>query len=81
MRFITSNGLREHRQKTSVMLSGFWPLSGWGRGVWVNPLKKGNLWRKSFFIYNFEIWYSVQLDIVHYEQGGGEGEYLTDKIR
>ena len=32
--------LREHRQKTFVTLSRFWPLSGWGG--WVNPLKKEN---------------------------------------
>ena len=24
--------LREHRQKTFVTLSGFWPLRGWGVG-------------------------------------------------
>ena len=44
--------LREHRQKNFVTLSGFWPLRGWkggGKGVWLNPLRKGNSWRKSFF--------------------------------
>ena len=24
--------IREHRQKTSVTLSRFWPLKGWGEG-------------------------------------------------
>ena len=28
---------REHRQKTFITLSGFWPLRGWSG---VNPLKK-----------------------------------------
>ena len=36
-------------QKTFVTFSGFWLLTGWEVGVWVNPLKKENLWRKSFF--------------------------------
>ena len=36
--------LREHRQKTFVTPSGFWPSRGWG-----NPLKKENSWRKSIF--------------------------------
>ena len=39
--------VREHRQKTFVTLSGFWPLSGWE--VSVSPLKKENSWRKYFF--------------------------------
>ena len=40
--------LRENRQKTFVTLSGFWP-SVKGGGGWVNLLKKGNSWWKSFF--------------------------------
>ena len=56
------NMLRKHRQKSSVTLSGFWPLRGWG--IWVIPLKKGNSCRKSFFqlmlneaLNIFEKWY------------------------
>ena len=44
--------LREHRQKTFVTLSGFWPLSkevGGGGVSWVNPLNKKDSWRKYFF--------------------------------
>ena len=41
------NKIREHRQKTFTMLSRFWLLRG--RVVWVNPSKKQNLWRESFF--------------------------------
>ena len=39
--------IRQHRQKSFVTLSWFWLFRGWGGG-WVNPLKKENLWRKSF---------------------------------
>ena len=39
--------VREHQQKTFVMLKIFWLLRGWG--VRSNPLKKENLWWKYFF--------------------------------
>ena len=43
--------VKEHQQKTFVTLSKFWSLmvGGGGGGGWVNLLKKGNLWGKSFF--------------------------------
>ena len=34
--------------KNFVLLSRFWPLRRWGRGVWLNLLNKENSWRKSF---------------------------------
>ena len=60
---------REH-QRTLVMLSGFWPLRGyrWEGSGWVNPFKKDNLWRKSFFqimlnevLKIYEKWMSVDV--------------------
>ena len=41
------NLIREHWQKTFVTLKNFLVVKGWV--VWVNPLKKENLWQKSFF--------------------------------
>ena len=41
--------IRDDLLKTFVTHSGFWLLKGWQEGGWVNPSKKENLWRKSFF--------------------------------
>ena len=30
---IKKKNVREHRQKTFVLLNGFWPLNGWGESV------------------------------------------------
>ena len=35
--------------KTFVALSGFWPLSGWGRRGLMNPLKKRSNRDKNLF--------------------------------
>ena len=32
--------IRQHRQKAFATLSRSWLVRGWGRGGWVNPLKK-----------------------------------------
>ena len=42
----------EHRQKTFVTLSGFWPSRGWGNLS--ESVKNENLWQKSFFSENVE---------------------------
>ena len=41
--------IRDYQKKTFAMLSGFWLLSGWGKGVWVNPLKEEDSRRKKIF--------------------------------
>ena len=45
--------IREHGQKTFVMISRFWLLRGWGRGRGggrVNPLKKKICDKNLFYI-------------------------------
>ena len=56
------NTVREHRQKSFVMLSGFWLLRGWRRGGrgWVNPLKKLKFVTRIFSLYIVE-WSSKYL--------------------
>ena len=39
--------MRKHRKTIFFILSRFWSLRN--RGVWMNPLKIKNLWRRSFF--------------------------------
>ena len=46
------NMLREHRQKRSVKLSGFWPLRGWGDLS--ESVKKGKFMPQIFFSINAE---------------------------
>ena len=64
----------EQWQKAFVTLSRFWLLKGWGWGwgwgVWVKPLKKETLWRKSFFqvmlnevLKSCEKWYLLMLKL------------------
>ena len=44
------NEFREHRQKTFVTLSRFWPLRGWGgRGGLSEFVKKGKFVKTFFF--------------------------------
>ena len=50
--------VRKHRQKKIVMLSGFWPLRGWG-GL-RETVKKGKFVTKTFSADNFE-WSSNNL--------------------
>ena len=59
--------LREHQQKTFVMLSRFWPLQEWRGWGWVNLLKMENLWQ-FFFSDNAEwntkyFWKMISADV------------------
>ena len=41
--------IRQHRQKAFATLSRSWLFRGWGRGGWVNPLKKNTCGENHFY--------------------------------
>ena len=41
--------IRQHRQKAFATLSWSWLFRGWGRGGWVNPLKKNTCDENLFY--------------------------------